>query len=55
MCKPNEHGIVLILSANDWQKKMIMSELLRLDPSLTPDADGNDSCLAEVSDLTDRN
>lgn len=50
LTNPDEHGVVLILSATEWQKQMIVSEMLRLDPGLQADgaaAEGASS-LAEV-------
>ena len=52
--KPEEHGVVLILSASDWQKAMITNELIRMDPSLAPpsDSDGDAKQIVEVNQGT---
>ena len=33
---PNEHGVVLILGANEWQRTLLKAELLRICPELRP-------------------
>ena len=46
--QPEEHGVVLILSATDWQKKMICSELIRMDPGLAPRVDDADQASSSI-------